>query len=365
VNKTASSTDSLLELGILPESEARLAARLERRATTHRAFVTELYRRGTITRLQAVQIARGRAHHLTVGPYSLQERLGSGGMGRVFLARHRTLGRLAAVKLVRFERRKCPETRARFLREVELIGRLNHENVVHALDAGVAHRGYWLAMEYVQGPDLGRVLKSQGSLGIGRACEYARQVALGLQHIHERGMIHRDVKPANIALSTNGRSVKVLDVGLARSQCTDAGLSQAKRIIGTPDYASPEQMLDSRRANPQADLYALGCTLYHLLAGSVPFPGGTVMDKALRHLRETPPPIEQLRPNLPEGLGAVVRKLMARRRTDRYRTAAEAANALAPFVATFDASEAIPFDDSTATFPVTSDLPTLNELTDV
>ena len=361
MNQTASITDSLIELGILPEADAKLAARLEQRSTTDRSFITELHRRGKLTRLQAIQIGRGRAHHLVVGPYVLLERLGSGGMGRVFLARHKVLGRLAAVKLVRYDRRKCNVTRTRFLREVRAIGRLNHENVVHALDAGTAHGAFYLAMEYVSGPDLGRVLVSNGKMDIGRACEYARQAALGLQHIHERGLIHRDVKPANLALSSNGRTVKVLDVGLARRQnkiVNDAGLSQARRLIGSPDYASPEQVLDSRRADARADLYGLGCTLYHMLAGHVPYPGGTPVAKALRHLSETPTPIEDLRSDVPEELGEVLSTLMSRKRTHRYRTAAQAAEALAPFAKPFDLSNAVSVEEPTATWPTAADWPT-------
>jgi serine/threonine protein kinase len=361
VYQTASITDSLLELGILSEADAKLAARLEQRSTTDRAFVTELHRRGKLTRLQAIQVGRGRARHLVVGPYLLLDRLGSGGMGRVFLARHRVLGRLAAVKLVRYDRRKCAVTRTRFLREVRLIGRLNHENVVHALDAGMAHGAFYLAMEYVHGPDLSRMLVSGGKMDAGRACEYARQAALGLQHIHDRGLIHRDVKPANLSLSANGRTVKVLDVGLARRNnkvVNDAGISQARKLIGSPDYASPEQVLDSRRADPRADLYALGCTLYHMLAGHVPFPGGTPVAKALRHLSETATPIEELRPDLPQGLGDVLRKMMVRKRTHRYRTAAEAAAALAPFAKPFDPVNSYPLDEATATHPTTADWPT-------
>jgi serine/threonine-protein kinase len=361
VNQTAALTETLLELGILPEADAELAERLEHRSTTERAFLTELFRLGKVTRLQAIQIGRGRAHHLVVGPYVLLDRLGSGGMGRVFLARHKVLGRLAAVKLIRLDRRKCTVTRTRFLREVRLVGRLNHENVVHALDAGRAHRAFYLAMEYVSGPDLGRVLLSSGGLDAGRACEYARQAALGLQHIHERGLIHRDVKPANLSLSANGRTVKVLDVGLARRQnklVNASGLSQARRLIGSPDYASPEQVVDSRRADPRADLYALGCTLYHMLGGRVPYPGGTAIAKALRHLSETPTPIEELCPELPEGLGDVLRKLMARKRKHRYRTAAEAAAALAPFAKPLEAATAFPDDGMPLSFPTVADWPT-------
>jgi len=349
----------MLALGVLAPGEVRRSARLERKFHSPHEFLAELHRRGTITRLQAIQIGRGRGHHLVVGPYLLLDRLGAGGMGRVFLARHRRLHRLAALKLVRLDRRHCPVARGRFLREVRLVSRLNHENVVHAYDAGTAHRSLYLAMEYVPGPDLGRVLVSRGALPAGLACEYAQQAAIGLQHIHERGLVHRDLKPSNLGLSSDGRTVKVLDVGLARSNRIGkvaSSLSQERRLIGSPDYASPEQVLDSRRVDPRADLYALGCTIYHMLAGHVPFPGGTLIAKALRHLSETPRPIEELRSDLPAGLGDAIRRLMARRRTHRYRTAAEAAAALAPFATRFDGNS---LPDVLAANRTATDLPTI------
>jgi serine/threonine-protein kinase len=317
----------------LAAPDLRLVERLERRGLDRRAVLTELHRRGKLTRLQAIQIGRDRGHHLLVGSYLLLERLGAGGMGRVFLAKHRQLHRLVALKLVRLDRRHCAATRARFLREVRLISRLNHEHVVHAVDAGFAHGMSFLAMEYVPGPDLGRVVMANGPLDVGRACLYARQAALGLQHIHDRGLIHRDVKPANLGLCASGKSVKVLDIGLAKKNRPGRGasLSNDRRMLGSPDYTSPEQIVDASRADHRTDLYGLGCTLYHLLAGQVPFPGGTVTEKALRHLHEEPLRIEDLRPDLPPGLGDAIRKLMARRRTHRYRTAKEAADALAPF----------------------------------
>ena len=331
----------MLNLGLVPRAESRTISRLERRASDSQAFLADLHRQGKLTRLQATQIGRGRGHHLLLGQYLLQDRLGSGGMGRVFLARHRGLDKQVAIKMVRFDRRHCTVTKARFLREVRLIGRLNHENVVHAYDAGIAHGSFYLAMEYVPGLDLGRAIVLGGAMEAGRACEYVRQAALGLQHIHERGLIHRDVKPSNLALASGGRTVKVLDVGLARSSRSqrDSGLSHARRLIGSPDYAAPEQILDSRRVDPRADLYSLGCSLYHLLTGRVPYLGGTAVEKALKHLAGTPPiRVEDFRPDLPEGLGDVVRRLMAHRRKDRFRTASEVAATMARFAVPYTPS---------------------------
>jgi serine/threonine protein kinase len=361
VTQTDTLTESMVRLGILSEDEALIAARLEHQSPDSRGFLVELYRAGILTRLQANQVGRGRGHHLVLGQYVLQDRLGTGGMGRVFLARHRRIGRLAAIKLVRFDRRHCPQTRKRFLREVRLVSRLNHENVVHAHDAGFAHNSFYLAMEYISGPDLGRVIGASGALDAGRACEYARQTALGLQHIHERGLIHRDLKPSNLVLTADSRTVKVLDVGLARPDRggqREAGLSHDRKLIGSPDYASPEQVLDSQRVDRRADFYSLGCTLYHMLAGRVPYPGGSIVDKALRHLRAAPQPIEELRPDLPKGLGGLVGKLMARRRTHRPRTAAAVIAELEPFAKPFASASCPNAADGALALPTSVEWPT-------
>ncbi|MDB5308869.1 MAG: prkC 10 [Gemmataceae bacterium] len=352
-------TELLTGVGVLPADRAAEAARVEQLIPDCRTFVTELLRLGMLTRLQAKQVGRGRAHHLAVGRYVLLDRLGAGGMGRVFLARHRDSNQLVAIKLARLDRRHCPKTRARFLREVRLVGRLNHLHVVHALDAGFAHGMFYLALEYVHGPDLGRVVGTEGPLVPGRACEYVRQAALGLGHIHRQGIIHRDVKPSNLGLAAGGRVVKVLDVGLARSD-EDGGLSVAGRLLGSADYTAPEQVADPRRVDPRADIYALGCSLYNLLAGEVPFPGGSVVQKALRHRSDTPRPVEDLREDLPAGLGEVVRRMMARRRRDRVQTADEVADILARF-ATPVGLPAPPADTIPGP-PTTADLPTLTEL---
>ena len=269
-----------------------------------------------------------------LGQYILMERVGVGGMGHVFLARHRELGRPAAVKVIRPDRRDCPRVRARFLREVRAVAKLNHLNVVHAHDAGVVGRTCYLAMEHVPGPDLDRLLRSAGPLPPGVACDYARQAALGLAHMHEQGLIHRDVKPGNLSLAAGGKVVKVLDVGLARrtdGHSVDPNLSQAGKLVGSADYAAPEQLRDPRRARRRSDVYSLGYTLYHLLTGQVPFPGGTPVDKVVRHLKDEPRPIEELRVGLPDGLPAVVRKMMAKRARDRFETMAAAGEAVAAF----------------------------------
>ena len=202
-------------------------------------------------------------------------------MGEVFKARHPKLGRVVALKLIRKERLDNPAAVRRFHREVQAAAQLEHPHIVRAYDADEAGDLHYFVMEYVEGTDLARLVKRDGPLTVDRACDYVRQAALGLQHAYERGMVHRDIKPANLLLTAKGDVVKVLDMGLARLDRPekDAGasstLTQEGAVMGTPDYIAPEQARDSHTVDIRADLYSLGCTLYFLLAGRVPFPGGT------------------------------------------------------------------------------------------
>jgi serine/threonine-protein kinase len=306
----------------------------------------ELLRRGWLTPLQVRWLARGRGHQIAVGPYLLLDRLGKGGMGQVFLARHHDTGQKVALKVARTRRGDAGRLKARFVREVRAVARLDHPNVVRAVGAGSDHGTLYLAMEYVPGPDLGRLVASGRPVAPAVAAGYARQAALGLQHIHDRGLVHRDVKPSNLSLAEGGTVVKVLDIGLARSGESDPGnpeLTRVGRLLGSPDYVAPEQATDPRKAVPASDQYALGCTLFHLLSGSVPFPDGSPLDKVISHRTKEPPPM----PRVPEGLAAVVRKLMAKRRRDRFGSAGEAAEALARF-----ASDACPWQH--APLPLTT-----------
>jgi WD40 repeat protein len=220
-------------------------------------------------------------------------------------------------------------------------GRLSHPNVVIAHHAVQLGPTICLVMEYVEGSDLGQLLKERGPLPVAEACEYVRQAALGLQHAHEQGLVHRDVKPSNLLLtrasgSQAGGLVKVLDLGLARLGATAeddsaTALTGDAVVMGTPDYMAPEQAGDAHAVDIRADIYSLGCTLYALLAGRAPFAGGQLAQKIAAHLSAEPARLEQVRSDLPAGLGAVVRRLMAKRPEQRYQTPAEVAAALAPF----------------------------------
>jgi eukaryotic-like serine/threonine-protein kinase len=302
---------------------------LRRACRQPRDLARALVRLGWLTAWQLNRVYRGRGATLTVGSYRLLGRLGRGGMAEVFLAAHARLGRLVALKLLAPDRLGRGGGAGRFLREVRAAARLDHPNAVHAYDAGRAGDSYYLAMEYVEGTDLKRLVQREGPLGPDRARDYVRQAALGLQHALGRGVVHRDLKPSNLLLSWRG-VVKVLDLGLAHlwAQGAEGGgerLTAAGQGLGTADYVAPEQILDGRSADTRADLYALGGTLYYLLRGHPPFPGGTRQSKLLRHLREEPAPLGA---GVPAGLAAVARKLLQKEPARRFQTPAELADAL-------------------------------------
>ncbi len=318
----------LLELAQLHE----LAHALQSLFPGPRELARELVRRGWLTPHQVNQLFQGRGEELLLGSYVLLEKLGEGGMGQVFKARNWKLGRVVALKLIRKERLGNPDAVRRFHREVRAASQLDHPHIVRALDAGEERGTHYFAMEYAEGTDLARLVKEGGPLPVDRACDCARQAALGLQHAFERGLVHRDVKPHNLLL-TKGGVVKVLDMGLARlgqEGDTSGTMTQEGAIMGTPDYVAPEQTLDSHRVDVRADLYSLGCTLYFLLTGKVPFPGGSLGEKLMKHQLREPVPVEERRPGLSPSVAAVVRKLMAKRPEDRFQTPAEAAAALSP-----------------------------------
>jgi tRNA A-37 threonylcarbamoyl transferase component Bud32 len=278
----APSPDSVAALGaVLRDSQMLERAQLEEltvlqgRFAEPRGLARELLQRDWLTAYQVNQILQGKGDQLVLGPYLLLERLGAGGMGQVFKARHRLMKRLVALKVIRKDRLADPEAVARFQREIRAAAQLSHPNIVIAHDAAQVGDTHFLVMEYVEGTDLARLVKQQGPLPVAQACDYVRQAALGLQHAHERGLVHRDVKPANLLLTRSG-VVKVLDVGLARLHPaggeTVAEVTHEGAVMGTPDYIAPEQACESHTVDIRADIYSLGCTLYHLLTGRCRFP---------------------------------------------------------------------------------------------
>jgi predicted Ser/Thr protein kinase len=278
--------------------------------------------------------------------YRVLALLGRGGMGAVYKAEHRRMERLVALKVISPALVDNPDSVRRFHLEVKAAARLNHPNIVTAHDADAAGDLHFLVMEYVEGRSLAEYVKERGPLPAVEACEYARQAALGLEHAHEKGMVHRDIKPHNLMRTTDGR-VKILDFGLARfanvpQTAEDPQLTGRGVVMGTADYVAPEQAQDSHKADIRADIYSLGCTLYQLLAGRVPFPGGSLLDKLIQHSTGQPTSLASLRPDLPPALTAVVARMMARDPAARFQAPAEAARALTPFAAATAATAAIP-----------------------
>lgn len=256
--------------------------------------------------------------------YEILRELGRGGMGVVYLARHRLTDRLEALKVM-----TSPDREELFLREVQAAARLAHPNIVAVHSARVVNGAPVLAMEYVDGRNLARLVTDRGPLPVAYACELIRQAAVGLQHAHEAGLVHRDVKPGNLMLSrTGGRAVvKVVDFGLARR----GGVRGVGEPIGTPAFAAPEQVEDPDRADVRSDMYALGGTLYFILTGDSPFVAENVIELMRKHREEQPPRLDAARPEVPPELATLVARMMAKDPTARPQSAAEVARALARF----------------------------------
>ena len=265
--------------------------------------------------------------------YRVERLLGSGGMGSVYLAEHRVLERNVALKVINPELLSDPGMVERFRKEAKAAARLSHPNVVTVYDAETAGNGHFLVMEYVPGTDLARLVVERGPLPVAAACNYIAQAALGLQHAHQHGMVHRDITPRNLMLTDDGQ-VKVLDFGLAYfvSEAKTADrLAAPQLLLGSIDYMAPEQAADPQQADIRADVYSLGCTLHFLLTGQPPFPTGTLFEKIDSHAKEPPPAIGDLRDDVPAELSQAIERLLAKLPADRFQTPREVAAALAPF----------------------------------
>ena len=283
-----------------------------------------------------------------LGEYDLLERLGAGGMGEVFKARHRRLDKLVAVKLLGGRSRGSALAGARFLREMKAAGALEHPNVVEAIDAGEQDGVVFLVMKLIAGVDLARLVREHGPLPLAEACESVRQAAMGLHYLHEHGLIHRDVKASNLMRTPDG-TVKILDLGLARwreAAAASEELTCTGAVMGTPDFLAPEQIGAVEAVGVGADLYGLGGTLFYLLTGRGPFAHRSGLDAKLHaHQSEEAPDVRALRPEVPAALADLVRRLLAKNPADRPASAAAVAAELAPFApapASLGATDAYP-----------------------
>ena len=271
--------------------------------------------------------------------YQILEELGQGGMGAVYKALHTKLDRVVAIKILSRGRAGDERAIARFEREMKAVGCFDHPHIVRAYDARAGGTGVppVLIMEFVEGMDLGRLVQRLGPVPMAEACELVRQACLGLQYIHEQGLVHRDLKPSNLMLTRQG-TVKILDLGLARFhfEQSEEEMTNSGQAMGTADYMAPEQASDSHAVDIRADIYSLGCTLYKLLAGCAPFEGSQykgTFEKMTAHVHSLLSPIENLLPGIPQELAAILEKMLAKNPADRFAQPADVIETLTPFCA--------------------------------
>jgi serine/threonine-protein kinase len=255
-----------------------------------------------------------------LGDYRLDRYVGGGGMGAVFRAHDTTLDRVVAVKVLSRGQGADEEMLRRFRIEAQSAARLDHENISRVHAVGSDRGWHYIVFEYIEGRNLRDLVQDEGPFAVGRAIDVAIQVADALEHAAERDVVHRDIKPSNIVITTAGRA-RIVDMGLARlpPSAGDADLTTSGMTLGTFDYIAPEQARDPRAADVRSDLYALGCTLFYMLAGRPPFAEGTMVQKLLQHQQSLPPSIRELRPDVPPRLEAILDRTMAKDPQDRYQ----------------------------------------------
>ncbi|QVL33703.1 serine/threonine protein kinase [Telmatocola sphagniphila] len=328
-----------------------------------------LIKLGWVTRYQIQRLNSERWRELFLGDYFLWDLIGEGGMGEVFRARRILDRQEVAMKVISPDKMSDEIALKRFHREARLASKLNHPNVVKLIETGKDGNRHYIVMEYVDGMDLHYIIENEGSLSVPIACEYIRQIATALQHAHSQKMVHRDIKPSNILIGNRTAKdpgvAKLLDLGLARSVKIEkkeskyrepvaseasshssnpsghTALTRFGAVIGTADYMSPEQAVDSSAVDHRADIYSLGCTLYYLLTGKPVFEDGSPIEKLLKHQMDDPVNIRQLRHDVPKELGRHIHRSMAKRPENRFQSCADLARVLEPFcvsVATADNS---------------------------
>ena len=294
------------------------------------SLACQLVEEGTITQFQARRLLKGK-RGFNFGRYVLLDHIGQGARGRVFKARHRLMDRVVALKVLLWDGSLSDTTVSRFFREMKIVGLLDHPNVVRAIDADVHEGSPYIVMEYLEGDDLEHVLARRGPLPPNEVIDAMAQVARGLAHAHEKGVIHRDVKPTNVFLQKTG-DVKLLDLGFGElagmtGQAGNVFDTDEDIVVGTTDFMSPEQV-QNKGIDGRTDLFSLGCTMYRLLTAAYAFPGLTREDRLVKRIRGPHVPITDVRPWLADRLVAIVDRLLAHPPDDRFSSATEVAEAL-------------------------------------
>ncbi|WP_166819939.1 protein kinase domain-containing protein [Thalassoroseus pseudoceratinae] len=321
--------DTVRKHKILPAADV---TQIEQQILPNVANATDLARslvqRQQLTEFQCKLILRGKAKSLRVGGYVVQSRIGAGGMGEVFKAHHHRLKRQAAIKVLPHTAVKDEEAVQRFHREAEAAAQLTHPNIVLTYDADETRGIHYLVMEYVDGVDLSALVKQTGPMQLEKAVGCIHQAARGLEYAHSQGIVHRDIKPHNLLLDTNG-TIKILDMGLARVENAENDeLTATGRVMGTIDFMSPEQAADTKSADARSDIYALGCTLFYLLSGQSIYPADTIYAKIFAHKQHPIPPLTDAAPSAPQSLDDVYQKMVAKNPEDRYQSMTEVLAAL-------------------------------------
>jgi phosphate ABC transporter phosphate-binding protein len=301
----------------------------------------DMIRERLLTAFQANQLLKGYADDFFLTEkYKVLDFIGEGGMGKVYLGEHLILHRLVAIKMLQLPDERGGSSSAgaveRFYREARAVAALDHPNIIRVFDVDRRGNDPFIVMEFTDGTDLKELVRRRGALPADRAADYVRQAAAGLEHAHAAGLVHRDIKPSNLMLDRTG-VVKLLDLGLARFSQDVArnrevtGRFDAHVVLGTADFMAPEQAVDSTKVDARSDIYSLGCTLYFLLTGRVPFPEGTVAQKMYAHQNRAPDSPSEMFPRTPPGLLWVTERMMAKEPAERFATAAEVRSALAEY----------------------------------
>lgn len=289
-----------------------------------------LVQKGLLTSWQAEKLMEKKYRGFFLGKYRVLRLLGSGGMSTVYLAEHRLMHRQRAIKVLPRRRVNDSSYLARFHLEAQATAQLDHPNIVRCYDVDNEDDTHYIVMEYIEGKDLNTIVKEEGPLPLDLACNYVAQAAEGLHHAHQNGLIHRDVKPANLLVDARG-VVKILDLGLALfsdSERASLTIEHNENVLGTADYLAPEQAVNSHQVDHRADIYGLGCTLYYLLTGRPPFPDGTLAQRIAKHQTQMPEDIRKFRPECPRDLADICVKMMQKRPEKRYANMREVADAL-------------------------------------
>lgn len=330
---------SALISGLVSNEKLEYALRVARHRLTQQGLPADapisdsllaeiLVEQKTLTNYQAEQMLIGRTK-FNVGPYWITDFIGEGGMGQVFKAEHQVMGRVCAVKVLPGAR-ATDVSRESFAREIRMQATLDHPYLVRAFDAGRDGKVHYLVTEYVPGMDLRRLVKSRGPLPVQQAAKIVMHAALGLAYAHQKGLVHRDVKPGNILVTPEG-DAKVSDIGLAGFAHDLMNDPRAGKIVGTTDYLSPEQIRTPLEIKPSSDIYSLGCTLYYAVCGKVPFPGGDTASKLRRHIDETPWHPRKFAPDITEEFVDIIADMMEKDPRKRIASAAEVAARLEPW----------------------------------